>query len=138
MNELILNEINLIDKIYKKLTHACYLNLSTDCKRNITHVVEKQWEIIQESSASENIKNIFDQKYPTIFHYSWIGIDYTDTIIEYIDHSNKLGGWPKRFILLGFENCNEIQSDKLLKLFYTKIDNNFYIHSIYKHYLYRK
>jgi hypothetical protein len=62
MNELILNEINLIDKIYKKLTHACYLNLSTDCKRNITHVVEKQWEIIQESSASENIKNIFKSK----------------------------------------------------------------------------
>lgn len=138
MKKLILNEIDFINNVYKKLTHACYLNLTVDVERNLSHVIEKNWEIIQESSPPEDIKNIFDLKYPTIFHYSWIGKEYTDTIIKYIDHSNKLGGWPKRFILIGFENCDQNQSEELSKLFYTKIDENFYIHSIYKHYLYRK
>ena len=86
-------------------------------------------------------QDILDKKYPTIFHYSWISKDYTESIINYIDISTNRPGWQKRFIVVGFEDICTDHDTKIKSLYYTKIESvsgNFYIHNLYKHYLNRK
>ena len=131
---------NLINLIYKKLQYACFFAV-TRSDVDSTFFSEKNWECIIEKSDVSDINGILDKKYPTIFHYSWISKDYTESIINYIDISTNRPGWQKRFIVVGFEDICTAHDTKIKSLYYTKIESvsgNFYIHDLYKHYLNRK
>lgn len=131
----------LINKIYKKLEYACFLKLGTKPNEILNLLKSRNWEIIEYTNYPTDLSQTFDVKFPTIFHYSWVESEYTDSIINYIDIATNRPGWQKRFILVGFENISDQYHNKLSSLFYSKIENiegNFYIHDLYKHYLHRK
>lgn len=131
----------LINKIYKKLEYACFLELGKS-SNEITDLLKcRNWEIIQYDNSPSDLSTTFDNKFPTIFHYSWVTMEYTNSIIDYIDHATNKPGWQKRFILIGFEDITLDLDIKLKSLYYSKIESvsgNFYIHDLYKHYLNRK
>ena len=78
---------------------------------------------------------------PTIFHYTWVGKEYKDSILNSINASTINDGWQKRFIVIGFEEITPNLEKRLLDLYYSKINNydgNFYIHKFYEHYINRR
>lgn len=136
-----MNEELLIDMIYKKLEYAGFLHISLKTNFIIEFLKKRNWECICIQPDKSTLANIFEYSYPTIFHYSWIGEDYTTEMINFIKLSNEKEGWQKRFIVVGFESLSEEQMYTFLNLHYTKInkiDGNFFIHTLYNHYLNRK
>jgi hypothetical protein len=130
----------LINKIFKNLHYGCFLNVSS-LDIDSTFLLNRNWECIVEKCKVDEVYKILDEKYPTIFHYSWIGTKHVDVIVDYIEVATSRSGWQKRFILIGFEDISLTSDQKLKSLFYHKIDNmdgHFYIHELYKHYLNRK
>jgi hypothetical protein len=126
---------NILNTIFKQLQYACVLQLGVSENEDIVSLKEKHWECVDDV---KNVESDFDEKYPTIFHFSLIGKQYTQDILDYISISYSRDGWQKRFILLEFEDINEEQEKQLKEFSYSKIEKNYFIHELYKHYLYRK
>ena len=135
-----MDDYKIINTIYKNLNYACFLNLSQNQDKNV-FFKDRNWECIDVNIDPLNLQNLFDTSLPTIFHYTWVGKEYKESILNSVDISTTRAGWQKRFIVIGFEEIDSELENKLFNLFYSKINNfdgNFYIHKFYEHYINRK
>lgn len=135
-----MNDFNLIKTIYKNLNYACFLNLSENRDRD-EFFKERNWECINININPAKLQSVFDTSLPTIFHYTWVGKEYKDSVLDSINASTINDGWQKRFIVIGFEEITPNLEKRLLDLYYSKINNcdgNFYIHKFYEHYINRQ
>lgn len=131
----------LIQTIYKSLQYACFLNLSDDIPEIKEFLNARNWECIDLNPNTGELQGIFEKKYPTIFHYSWVGKEHTKEFVEYVKLATNKSGWQKRFILIGLEEIDEESEILLTSQYYVRIptsDGNYFIHEFYKHYLNRK
>jgi len=131
----------LIQTIYKNLQYAGFLNLSDDIPLIKEHLQSRNWECIDLNPNSGELESIFEKKYPTIFHYSWVGKEHTKEFVDYVKLSTSKDGWQKRFILIGLEEINDELENLLVSQYYVRIptsDGNYFVHELYKHYLNRK
>lgn len=131
----------LIQTIYKNLQYAGFLNLSDDVPSIKEHLTARNWECIDLNPPTGELDRIFEKRYPTLFHYSWVGKEHSEELIEYIKITTDRSGWQKRFILIGFEEISMELEEKLVTCHYSRVattDGNYFIHNLYKHYLNRR